>query len=88
MPNERRKSQRTYDGKIASDLPILPLRLTATGLVSIASAISAVARSIRFIADSYDAASESEKEYANSKITRAIKNINDTWQSLIKQKGN
>ena len=83
--NERRKNSR-YDGRIAADLPALPLRLTSTGLVTVAAAISALARSIRLIADSYDQATDAEKAYANTKIGRGVKHIADLWEALIESK--
>ena len=83
--NGRRKTSR-YDGRIAADLPALPLRLTSTGLVTVAAAISALARSIRLIADSYDQASDAEKAYANGKISRGVKYVSETWESLVNSK--
>lgn len=85
--NERRKNKRNgYDGKIAADLPVRPLRLNSTGLISVASAISALARSIRLIADSYDQVSNAEKAYANGKISRGVKYVSETWESLVNSK--
>jgi hypothetical protein len=85
--NERRKSSRSaYSGRIAADLPALPLRLTSSGLITVASAISGLARSIRLIGYSYDEADDAQKAYAQEKITRGVKHIADLWEALIESK--
>lgn len=84
--NERRKISRSYDGRIAADLPERPLRLTSTGLVTVAAAISKLARSIRYVADGYDGATDAEKAYANEKITRGVRHISDLWEALVERK--
>ena len=86
MSSERRKSSRSYTGRVAADLPERPLRLTSTGLVTVASAINRLATSIRLIADGYDTATEAEKEYAEAKIGRGIDHIADLWRLLIESK--
>ena len=85
--NERRKGSRSgYDGRIAADLPERPLRLTSTGLVTVAASISKLARGIRLLADSYEGATDAEKAYAEAKITRGIAHVADLWRLLIEYK--
>ena len=86
MVNERRNKPRIYDGKIAADLPSLPLRLNATGIVIVASRINKLARSMRFIADGYDGATKAEQEYSEEKITRAVTTIGELWNNLRNSK--
>ncbi len=79
---KRRSSDRPYTGRIAADLPAMPLRLDSTGLTVLAGAINRLASSIRRIGISYDSASESEKAYAQDTIDRAVAHIADLWKLL------
>ena len=83
MANEkRRSSDKPYDGRIAADLPAMPIRLDSTGLVILAGAINRLATSVRRIGIGYDSASESEKAYAQDTIDRAVTHISDLWRLL------
>ncbi len=79
---KRRSSDRPYTGRVAADLPAMPIRLDSTGLVILAGAINRMASSVRRLGTVYDSASESEKAYAQDTIDRAVTHISDLWKLL------
>ncbi len=84
-PNFRNRTKHDgYRARLAADIPKGPLRASSLGLIEVAAAINAFARSIELAATDYDNFTEDEKARAKTLISKGIGHISELWKGMLK----